>query len=273
MLNKKGFTLTEAQLTLMMIGIIAAMTIPILTSDVGQRKHITMFKKLYSSFNVNIQTVLGEKNCDFLSCLRAWGEENPTKHNGALADPNYLDIDYICTDCFKRASSKVNVYLPPPMQAMQDEETETVKDETTGEYVTKTTQEKTDANFTAYRLKNSAVIGIYDFEGNCSTTLDNVTNNGTAVDLCGIIIFDLNGVNGPNQPGEDRYAFYISDEIIDGSHLIPIGYSEADKNNNTQFNKNGAITSTIGEGVCTPGKLDGYNCTAKIMTSGWKMGF
>ena len=261
MQNKKGFTVAETLTTLMIIGIIAALTIPILSFGVEKQKKITMFKKLYSSFNVNIQTVLGEKNCTSMSCTRFYGSANPHEIH-ILADPTYFNVDFICKDCFAEGDVLPNMEAP------------TFNAE--GEITNRGNGE----NFTAYILRNSAVMGLYDFADNCSTPLNNVTeqtndNVTTHPELCGIVIFDLNGEKGPNQPGHDRFAFYISDEPVDGSYLIPIGYSADDNNaaNHTQFNKQGQVMSAIGNGSCTPGTLEGYNCTAKVLTSGWKMDF
>ncbi len=274
--TKKGFTLAEALTTLMMIGIIAAMTIPVLSSGVENQKKITMFKKLYSSFNNNIQTVLGEKNCASMSCLRAWktvvktDESGKPIHNGVLADPTYFNVEFDCPECFE-----LGTIMPNGDMTISEYDKE-YTDEETGEIKTK--KVAMPDNFSLYILKNSALMALYDFAGNCITTgyvTDaNIEGEDKSVDICGIVVFDVNGTKGPDKPGDDLFAFYIADEPVDGSYLIPIGYRgiEDSDNNNTQFNKRGLITSTIGnDGKCLPGEQRGYNCTARIMTSGWKM--
>ncbi len=273
-LIKKGFTLSETLTVLMIIGVIAAITIPLLNSNVEKQKKLTMLKKLYSSFGVNIQTVLNEASCSSLSCLRKWGKSTNIDgdeiskgiHNGVLANPTYFNIDSKCTNCFQKGS-----IMPIEEMSAGDLETENNTEDPSNNKTDNNEENNQTANFSAYVLKNMSYMGIYDFEDNCSKKLDNVQINNEAIDLCGIVVFDVNGYKGPNQPGEDRFAYFITDEPIDNSYLLPVGYKATDKDNSSQFNKQGEIISTVGDGNCTPYKLEGYNCTAKIMLDGWKM--
>jgi len=307
--NRRAFTLAETLTTLMIIGVVATMTIPTLISGVDDQKTTTMLKKLYSSMNVNIQTVLSGadsvdqtidttkeastsalarskdtyiySSVEDMSSLRAWGKDDSGKHNGVLANKNFINIDYECTNCFSEAGS----ILPNPMTPSK-EATAEVKD-AAGNVVTPA-EPATNANFSAYRLNNGAWFAIHDFKGNCKTIdyvstsqIDDVkteedeiayANNDKKVYLCGILVFDTNGQQGPNTPGRDRFAYYISDKAVDNSYLIPMGYRATDKDNKSQYNKSGYITSTVGEtNDCDPGTVAGYNCTAQMMMNNWKL--
>lgn len=57
-MKKFGFTLAEVLITLGIIGVVAAMTIPTLVSKYRQRALETAFKKNVFKFNASIQ------NCD-----------------------------------------------------------------------------------------------------------------------------------------------------------------------------------------------------------------
>ncbi|MCR4880878.1 MAG: type II secretion system GspH family protein, partial [bacterium] len=75
MKNNFAFSLAETLTTLMLIGVVAAVTIPVLNANVEKQKTIANLKRLYSSFSINIQTVLNEANCSSISCLRAYSND------------------------------------------------------------------------------------------------------------------------------------------------------------------------------------------------------
>ena len=291
--NKKGFTLAETLTTVLLIGVIAAFTIPSLITGIDNQKNQNMLKKLHSAMSVNIQTVLNQAALESLSDLRAWGKTEG-KHNGILGNPVYFNIDHECTNCFAQNKRDAKgtwsgkAILPGPMDAGNaaaeavvavpaetDEEGNIIKEAIAAQDAV----EATDANFTTYRLKNGSWAAIYDFEGNCNMVLPNVSTTRTdeygdpiQISLCAIVVFDTNAEKAPNSPGYDRFAYYISDKPINDSYLIPIGHNGAsDKDNNSQYNTNGYLTSIIGDGTCKKGELSGYNCTAQMMMKGWKL--
>ena len=57
MIKNKGFTLAEVLITLAIIGIVAAMTIPTLISDYQDRVNVTKMKKNVFYFNQCIRVI------------------------------------------------------------------------------------------------------------------------------------------------------------------------------------------------------------------------
>jgi len=295
MKKNPAFTLAETLTTLSVIGVVAAFTVPVMSYNINKLKTINTFKSLYSSFSVNLQTVVSEANCSSISCLRKYGNSDETLHNGIFANPVYFNIKANCPGCIEDKS-----VMPSPMIAAHEEdETEEIlnteatiikddKETTADEEENGTTDEnepaekepvvpkkRINANFSTYLLNNGTVMSLYDFNGNC-TESGKVFYDGKSADVCGIVVFDINSKQGPNAPGYDRFAYYIVDEPIENSFLVPIGYTNKDNNNDSQYNKDGLIQSNINNGTCSPetiDKEDGYNCTAKIMTSNWKRNY
>lgn len=232
----RAFTLAETLTTLLIIGVISAVLIPVTYVNVSKQKTISAFKRLYSSFSVNVKTVLGEANCSTISCLRAYKENtgaNPTKHNGVFANPKYINIQASCPTCVEDTAIL-------PIGSRDD--------------------------YSIYRLSNSSYMLLYDFaDGNCIDKT-HVQVGSDNVDACGVVVFDVNGQQAPNMPGKDRFAYYIVDEALAGSYLVPFGYSD---------DLSEVISTKIDDGKCEPespvGK--GYNCTAKIMLNKWKMDY
>lgn len=287
MRKKYAFTLAETLTVLMVIGVVAALLVPALNANVEKQKNISALKRLYSSFSVNIQTVLNAKNCSSISCLRAYppgiavydqdeysetvlvtdkdgnqlyeedGETPKTAEQKryeqlrthVFANPKYISVTKECED-----------YDCTPSAKEGEEEPERVMcNECLPVDSTLPTGDPNERNgYRIYRLHNGAVMALYNYDdGNCITT-----GKVTGVDVCGIVVFDVNGSKSPNTPGKDLFAFYIADEAVNDSYLVPIGYN----------NYNG-ISSFVGDGTCSPNRNDnlGYNCTAKIMIDGWKI--
>ena len=135
-------------------------------------------------------------------------------------------------------------------------------------------------------------MALVDFQGNCLVqrngliSLHNVEREQNArgawvvnkqfranPPICGMVVFDVNGSKGPNLPGGDRFAYYIVDDPVDNSYLVPIGYKTSDDvDNNSKYNQDGSISSILGDGTClATNNQIGYNCTGKIMRDGWKI--
>lgn len=233
---KKAYNLSEVLTTMMVIGIIAAMTIPALYNVSIAEKNRTNLKKTFASYTINIQQTLASTGtiCETLACTRHWSCRNlqtngniitcDTTHNGALAQFENFNYEN-CDDCVKKDSK-----LP---QIMQNKE------------------------FSTYRLPNMAYAAIYDYAGNCTEEINNDFR------ACSVMVLDVNGHKGPNTPCKDRYAFYVANqpysrsETVNGkdynlvqTYLVPFGYNDAPNFESAQ---------------------DGYNCTAKMMYNNWKI--
>lgn len=264
MIKRTAFTLAEVLTTLLIIGAVSAILIPALNANVRKQKTEATLKRMYSDFTNNIQTVLSDANCTSISCLRKYGKvPNPTSHNGVFANPDFINIARKSPNCFYQSD-----VMPLGYNAN---------------------------NFSSYMLSDGTVIALYDFAGNCNTQREGLISvfeetyvegeiagqhfkrkqkyNPKNAPVCGMVVFDTNAAKAPNIPGKDRFAYYIVDEPIDNSYLVPIGYTtDDDKNSKSNYNANGLISSQIGSGECkNDARGSGYNCTAKIMLDGWKI--
>ena len=229
---KKAFTLAEVLTVLGVVGVIAGITIPTLINNVDDQKNMSMLKKLYSSYTVNIESLLNSEyatNCSSLACLRKWNTAGP--HNGALADERFFNVAGICDpNCLTDYFNANTVF---PIQGIQ----------------------RQPLNATLYILPNSAAALVYDLGGNCNKGVP-INNENPDFNACSIIMFDTNGSKSPNQPCHDRFAFYLANKFYPGPNdanpyhippnfLVPFGY--ANPNGNGDF-----------------------DCTAKIISNGWR---
>jgi len=66
----KAFTLAEVLITLTIIGVIAALTIPNLMNKYDKHVHEVKIKKFFSEFSNNVTIALKENGCDNIGCLQ-----------------------------------------------------------------------------------------------------------------------------------------------------------------------------------------------------------
>ena len=70
--KQKAFTLAETLITLSIIGVIAAMTVPTLMTNINNQQHITALKKAYSNLSNAVKMMAINMGCDTdWSCVTA----------------------------------------------------------------------------------------------------------------------------------------------------------------------------------------------------------
>ncbi len=284
-----AFSLAETLTALMIIGVISAIMVPVLYTNIAKQRTSANLKRMYSDFSINIQTVLNYANCSTVSCLRKYGKNNSVDpdyknlHNGAFADTGITKLIGECPSCFAK-----NTIMPPEMKPIHSKYKIVGKRED-GSDITEATGADLPANFSAYRFENGSAIALFDYQGNCITenkvfftgkekvcspTCRWVNLSSESKPVCGMVVFDINGEKTPNVPGKDRFGYFITDEPIDGSYLLPRGYTYDDyKNNKSNYNQKGYLKSEVAGSGCKPDDKGGrgYNCTAKVMVDNWKI--
>jgi len=232
---KKAYNLSEVLTTMMVIGIIAAMTIPALYNVGITEKNRTTLKKTFASYTINIQQTLASYGtiCQSLACTNAWNYKtnqdrtaNDTTHNGALAQSNNFNYEICHGACIDNTSK-----LPEPLA---------------------------NSTFSTYILPNTAYAAIYDYEGNCTEVIGDSDDNKFRA--CSAMVLDVNGPKGPNTPCKDRYAFYVANEP----------YSKSETNGDKDYNLVQTYLVPFGYNDIPDFESDPYNCTAEMMYNNWK---
>ena len=104
-LKQKAFTLAEVLITLSIIGVVAAMTVPTLMANVNKQIYVTGLKKAYNQLQNAVKNLPMEMGCspgDY-SCLYAW-DSYDTSGFEALAAQFRLSKDVSQCD-YKRIST------------------------------------------------------------------------------------------------------------------------------------------------------------------------
>ena len=64
-----AFTLSEVLITLGIIGIVAAMTMPVLIANYQKQVQVAQIKKVYSTFSQGIKKIMADESCTDLNCV------------------------------------------------------------------------------------------------------------------------------------------------------------------------------------------------------------
>lgn len=248
--RKFGFTLGEVLMTLGVIGIIAAMTMPVLVENVNESKYRSLLKSFYSKYSVNLDSILttaGEDNgsspCDSFDCFNDITASTFVTSELFNAAP--------CTSC-----SSVTL-LPGTIPNGFD----------AGEI---------------YSLANGMTMNIMpNSSGSCSADTNNSNftatygNDNLSLDVCALVIVDVNGNKRPNNFHQDQFAFYIlsskdikkyaaatqSIETVArrASPLLPLGLQQT-----THGNYNTCVGGNCNN-TCNNQGNNKFNCTAEVV--------
>ena len=186
--KKSGFTLAEVLITLGIIGIIAAMTIPTLISNSQKAQYVAALKRTYSMLS-QVQGLLASDNGDFVSAM-----SNINSSEGfASIFAKKMNVAKICNTASGIIGCLANKYMY-----------------LNGDILT----------FANYHSSFVTVDGIaYWFErysSECSSSKSSgITPPILDKQICGIIYVDINGPNrGPSKLGRDLFSFWVTNRGV-----------------------------------------------------------
>lgn len=236
-----AFTLAEVLITLGIIGVVAAMTIPILINSYQKHEYITGLKKFYSNFNQSLKNLTIEEGCpDDLQCTGIYSTSSPNIDELL----KYYKTSKNCKRSMGAGCwAKFNQYYD-------------------GTSTSSSTDNDMDNNPTYYKF--ITVDGMSVGIGN-SFMFYNCESGATKT--CGVLYVDVNGLKKPNRLGRDVFQFYVSNK--QGALLYPRGgehgYTASDWWNYSDANKCSSESSNADK--------DGIYCTGRIMEKNWVMDY
>jgi prepilin-type N-terminal cleavage/methylation domain-containing protein len=191
-MRKKGFTLAEVLITLSIIGVVAALTIPTVTKNIEKAQCRAAFKKNYAAI-AYAAGMIRTDNGDTLA--GAFGDSSISDTPFRSEFLKYLPSAKVCTEgtagCWH--GNNVVKYLSPVMGYACN-------------------------GFDVYAnvILSSGALAVFEFD---SPTCTSGANN----DLCGRIVIDVNGFKGPNVIGKDIFRIWVRKDKIepDGVGVVP----------------------------------------------------
>ena len=189
MKHKYAFTLAEVLITLAIIGVIAAMTIPSLQAETDKKEYVTALKKVHSTLSNATQLLMEKGGCiGDLSCVSDFDGKNDSAFVTAYAPfMNFVEVCDKKAGCFPDLIYKFYNNTTHPSFNYHNE--------------TFTGKART-ADGMSFRYADQA--------NNCDCAeLDLDGDNAGNDCVCGRLNVDINGNKGPNKFGRDMFEFWI----------------------------------------------------------------
>ena len=247
--RRVAFTLAEVLITLGIIGVVAAITLPTLIQNYQKQVFVNQLKKMYNSLNNGMKQMIVDEGCSDVTCASFY-KEKYVRSDGHVVG-GYVNFDEDFFALFKKKFQLTNV------------------------------QEISSEKDSIYNYKIKPLSGSGELMLNESFLgLGGTTPDGMFIMFCGgyntgyLIVVDVNGLKKPNQYGRDIFIFVFSP--IDGS-VVPLysrswAFDGGDHVSNIYTEED---RLKIVEDECNPSLTEssGGGCAEKIIRDGWKMNY
>ena len=240
---KIGYTLAEVLITLGIIGVISAMTIPSMVNNVQNQVCAKALSATISDFETGMSILLAKENVFSLRDTEAWSGQNTMNidSSDAIIERFSRNVGFL-----KPIDQDYERFYGAPVKGINGEESSLLED------------------FIPFEISNGAVafmiIGQY-LDGDEVTIL---RSGGNLSKVAATVFIDVNGKKKPNIIGRDIFAFLLGTD----AKLYPYGGKDAtvySGNNSlawqTQCSDNGAKGA------------EGMFCTARLIENGYKMDY
>lgn len=183
---KKGFTLAEILIALMIIGIIAMLVVPGMISSTTETEYNSGIKKAYANLSQAIKMIQVNNS----------GVVNVGTDDSPLLRNDFCNV----MSCAKIGTAQ-DILGPTDYKFYK------------GEFWG---WPSTDATCAAAELNNGNLVCFYNY--------NNCTGNGYFPNACGDVEIDINGKKGPNMIGKDLFDFWIMRQGENKGYIIvPVG--------------------------------------------------
>ena len=242
--QRVAFTLAEVLITLTIIGVIAALTIPNLMKKYENHVHLTQLKNWYSEFS----NAIGEFKAQNGNVWEVYDASLAT-WNGLFNAPFIKFLDEKYGDSYNNRTSSYGELWKNKNGVVQYKNLAGIFN---SGYPYPSLYNGASTSMKTYRCKNGAMFAIqYEKDPTGAKAW--------------VVIVDVNGPKkGPNIVGRDTFHFYIDDNSakLYGRYTSWSGYF-----------MQGAVDV---EGGCNPTSTsysNGITCARKIMQEGWQMNY
>ncbi len=220
-IHKNAFTMAEILLSLTIIGVVAAITLPSLTGNVNERVWNTQKKALYARFSQALALMPGLSNYGTYNSASAVDTAAETFLTEGLS--KVIKINNICdathlADCgiptTMTTLAGATKTFPTKLSELNSVFTSTYVSATGTSYTNP--QKDIDTKAAAFETQNGESIAVF-YNPYCQANLGEENFIYVQPKMCANFVYDLNGNKGPNAFGKDIgfiTALYASDPVI-----------------------------------------------------------
>ncbi len=208
--SRAAFTMAEILLSLTIIGVVAAITLPSLTGNINERTWNTQRKALFARFSQAIPLMGAVNGYSDSETFIAAGLSKVLKINNICDDTHIADCG-IPAKFVTLAGSNYSYSLPFKISDYQPKMTNvsystTISVSYAGE----------DTHAAAFETANGESILLFYFP-KCQPDMNEATTYLVQPKICVNMIYDLNGSKGPNTVGKDvgvMTVLYSTDSVV-----------------------------------------------------------
>lgn len=206
--QKSGFTLAEVLITLGVIGIIAAMTLPTVINNYQKKETVTRLKKAYTIINEALMLSVNQN-----SEYKYWSTDmKPEDYYKQYWFP-YINVMTVCDNAFKCGYKKENPWTTP------------------------------DGAYTAF-AKDDWRIPFLTSDG----ILYSISVKGGNENANNVIIIDINGKGNPNEMGKDFFILTRDKQGFINGYGYDKSSIEIDENCSKEGNRRYCAAKIIKDG-------------------------
>lgn len=178
MKKKKGFTLAEVLITLGIIGVVAAITIPTLMTKIQEKQYQSQYKKIFSELNQAVRLLQADDENPLSDC----GTFENTCFRDAIAPK--LKVVHKCEGSAPNACQEPSTFLNKALNYQ-------------GVYV--------NASWPAITTLSGYTVKFRYHRANCASAADAGSAWAGEINNCGWVQVDVNGKSKPNVVGKDIF--------------------------------------------------------------------
>ena len=256
-MKKLGFTIAEVLVTLGIIGVVSAISLPTLITSHKNQSCAAALAVAVSNFEKGMSTLTMKQGQETLYQTDAWkAYATPTTFAGNLDGSIALTYN-------PNKASIANYYDGVSLKNIKGSNV-TVANITSDVYAAFTAK-----NGVAYFINFKGTNIANGVDSNAITEQTALANGVTLTDSIATVIIDVNGVQKPNIVGRDLFLFDLSSLGI----LYPAGGLDfAYKNEGTAANKSKTWRDAASSYTCNDSTKDspGWGCTARLIEENYK---
>lgn len=254
-MKKWAFTLSEVLLTIAIIGVVAAFTMPGVIAHYKAQYYVVQLQKSMSQFEQAMQSIIMRHECTELPCtgvFNATADDNDWNKNFEQEITKSIKVLKTAPNGTTINSSITSVLLKPKIVTTQN------------------TDWKSQAGF-----KFMTVDGVFYLVEPKQCEDAPYAKLSTLKNICADVTIDVNSINLPNQYGRDIFKFIMGQN----GHLYPYHggdyaramYGDANLTSNNYWRNNANLCASDSLLVFAPENVSGYGCAARIMETSWEM--
>lgn len=238
-----GFTLAEVLITLGVIGVVAAMTLPIMIQNSQKQRYITALKKFYTIFNQVLVIMANDYGCNGdLKCTGVFSDEDGNFGlTGIGKIATYFKTAKVCGNSTTSGSADC---FPVSENYNYDGSSVSFDNANTSN---------------GYKFITADGMSVFLWP---TTNCSGAPGSSPLSMVCGVVYVDINGMSPPNLYGRDSFIFTISNGK--GPMLYPYGGAD-----DTENYWGGSTNPT----TCFSGNKDGRYCAGRVIEEGWEMNY